>query len=231
VQGIELPVQGIRGLLGTNRWPRRLAWGGVALPPLVGGLTWIWGDNKGTAVAYGISAFVTGILMKGVFAWQSVAMLGEARRTGALELLLSTPVSDREIRAAHAENLKDTFGAPFATLYALDWAIPIAVSTAIGGIEESFALLFLISLGGLLMTALHWRAMTLGGLWWGRNETRPTVAFAKNYLLCTVLSLPLLSFCCIGLGVPLIMTAFLTAKLRLPLRVLLTEKETTARPG
>lgn len=222
----ELPVKAVQHLLSASPWPRRMAWWCVVIVVLITTSVGIVIGKDAGASTYAISAFVAGLLCKGLFAWQSVGLLAEAGRTGSLELLLCTPVSDREIRRAHTESLKATFLWPLLTLYVLDW---IAASLVIPWGDQGggpYGVFLTISLVGMGITALQCWAMMLGGLWWGLNETRPTVAFAKNYLLSSILCLPLMYFCLIGLAVPLILIAWLTAKLRRPLRVILTDRDT-----
>jgi len=225
LQADDLPVGAVQQLLSASPWPRRVAWVCVVIVALTTAAVGIVIGRDAFTRTYAISAFVAGLLCKGLFAWQSVGLLAEARRTGALELLLCTPVSDREIRRAHTASLRATFLWPIVTLYLLDW-IAASLVTRWGGLSGGLYGVFLvINLVGLAITVLQCRAMLLGGLWWGLTESRPTVAFAKNFLLSSILCLPLMYFCLIGLAVPLILIAWLTAKLRRPLRVILTDQD------
>jgi len=217
-----LPVQAVQFLLAGHSQARRWAWGAVFLPSLCF-LICLVNADAGTALGTFVgTGFAVGLILKGLYAWEAVGPLNEARRVGTLELLLSTPDTDRAVWSAQARHLDNCFLGPFLVLYGLDFLViggSIWHSDQGGGVVT----IILSCLIGGLLTLLQCRAMSLGGLWWGLREERPTIAFAKNFLLGTGLSLPLMYFCCAGFLVPLILSAWLSNRLRLPMRVLLTE--------
>lgn len=217
-----LPVQAVQLLLAGHSQARRWAWGAVFLPSLCF-LIFLVADNATTALGTFVgTGFAVGLILKGLYAWEAVGPLNEARRVGTLELLLSTPVTDRAVWSAQARHLNNSFLGPFLVLYGLDLlAIGCGIVFWNQGAEMGMA--FVGCLMGGLLTLLQCRAMSLGGLWWGLREERPTIAFAKNFLLGTGLSIPLMYFCCAGFVVPLILSGWLSNRLRLPMRVLLTE--------
>lgn len=215
----SLTQRAIGALLADNSRLRRTVWTGVLLPVIL----FIFADAidpKAAVPTYLVTAFVLGLILKGIFAWEAVAPVAEARHSGALEVLLTTAATDRDFRQAHNNYLAESFYAPMITLYAIDWVV-IAVSKVSGSSDGG--LIIFANLGGVVLTTFQVRAMALGGLWWGIREERATIAFAKNFLLGTVLPIPFMWFCCSGFAVPLILMAWLNAKLRLPLRILLTE--------
>lgn len=92
-----------------ERWPLRMTWAlaGVLGSLLIGMALWFyWLDSVSTVRMTGlqlwnvVSGLLTWLLFMGV-ATQAASFFVEARRSGLLELLLATPLSDRDIVSGH----------------------------------------------------------------------------------------------------------------------------------
>ncbi len=215
----SLPQMAVGRLLAVSLWPPRLAWCLVSLAGGVYVVFALWTGVESATGSYLLAATLSGLVLKGLFAWESVYALAEARRTGALELLLCTPVSDGDISSAHARYLSRAIGRPILALYALDALVCVAA-------PGDVALRGLLPMSGIgaLLTFMQCRAMILGGRWWGIREERSTMAFAKNFFWGTALSILLMWFCCLGLAVPLVVIAWLGPRVRRSSRDLLVER-------
>lgn len=198
----------LRALLACERWPVRVAWavGGVALVTMgLAHVPGIWADGCGQVI------LVLTVVIKGLMAWEVTSFIAEARRTGALELLLATPIRDAEIGAAVHSHL--------ARRYLLPLLLVVACQFAAGGAWSGSLLLPVIDSIGTLVQVL---ALGSVGLWFALSEPRPMVAFAKTFGATVILATALDFVCCIGLVIPPIMAAWAQSKLRLPYRDILS---------
>jgi hypothetical protein len=116
-----LPVNPVLWLMSSESGLRRIAWMIVwvwgAMVLLV---TLYWPNNGGASVylsLYGVSPF--GFLLKWLFALQACRFFVEARRSGALEMLLCTPLTSRDIIRGQVLALRNSFLWPIASLLAL----------------------------------------------------------------------------------------------------------------
>ncbi len=153
------------------------------------------------------------VLFKALFAWEATAFFGEARRTGALDLALTAPISDPEILAAHRRHLNGTMIVPLCVLVLAD------ALTAFCAGDPGFGIYAVI---GYLGTFLQCSAMTSAGSWLSMTERRPLIAFAKTLVFGALLPSVLNYACCIGLLIPPIILVWAQGKLRLPLREVLS---------
>ena len=147
---------------------------------------------------YGVRPF--GFLLKWLFALQACRFFVEARRTGALETLLCTPLTSRDILAGQALALKRTFFWPVVSFLALLF-VPagIQVFNAPAWNAPEMVTAFVQFLAGclycLLMVADCY-AVGAFGMWLALTLKKPGLAPALTILY--VLILP--SFLCV-LGV------------------------------
>ena len=147
---------------------------------------------------YGALPF--GFLLKWLFALQACRFFVEARRTGALETLLCTPLTSRDLISGQALALKRTFLWPVVTFLALlfvpaatqvliapTWSGPELLSAFIPFVSACFSCLTMVA---------DCYALGAFGMWLALTIKKPGLAPALTILY--VLVLP--SFLC-GLGV------------------------------
>jgi len=208
------------GQLGTQwaAWAVVLAW---ALVVVIGLAFPSWPFLSG----YFVMPF--GFLLKLLFAFQATRFLAEGRRNGALDLLLCTPLTSREIVHGHARALGRAFLWPLVAFLALVFAPPAIrlwhalvagnVDQAVSAFSGSFFNLpFVVRLGTDLL-ALCWFGMALA-----LTTRRPNLAPVLTVLF--VLILPsLFSFCWLDIVADIFFISWGIAKLQQDLRRLLAQ--------
>lgn len=192
----------IRALLAADRWPLYVTWGTVVLASLLA-LAGILKFDSGY-VLMGLA-----VVLKGLVAWEVTAFLGEARRTGALELLLATPLRDGDFNRAIHSHLAGRYLTPILLLVVCQYIYGFA--------NNGLHLAVVDSIGTLL------QVLVVGsvGTWFGLTETKPLMAFAKTFGITIVLATALNFMCCIGFAIPLLLGTWAQSKLRLSFREIL----------
>jgi ABC-type Na+ efflux pump permease subunit len=142
-------------------------------------MAWLaWAALRPTGAAL-LPALVFGaVVWQGILqfwmAWEASRRLCEDRRSGALEMLLSTPVRVDEIVSGQMRSLRRQFLLPILTVLALETVLLVVTLTALGpmsGEGPSF-MAVMVSVMGTLATS----AYGLGwlGLWMGLKSRRTT---------------------------------------------------------
>jgi ABC-type transport system involved in multi-copper enzyme maturation permease subunit len=194
-------------LMGMQKWPQRVAW-------FAGGTTVL----IALASAFGLAGagaggfkfpLLLGILVRGLMAWEVTSFIGECRRSGSLELILTTPLRDADVTRAVIRHLTARYLAP---------VLLMMVTALAGAIPNG---LFVPSLIDAIGAILQIIAIPAVGVWFGLTEPKPMVAFAKTFGFVVVLSTPLNFVCCVGFVIPPLMSAWAQSKLRLPFRDIL----------
>jgi len=117
-------------VLGEAPVMRRIVWGSLGAWCLI--LAWKWGtSNQGTIAYVGTIAFA--FLLKMLVAFQASRFFAESRSSGALELLLCTPMQNSDIIRAQWRKLRRLFLWPSIILILLG-ALSIAF---IGGVRRA----------------------------------------------------------------------------------------------
>ena len=185
------------------------AW--VMLVFVLGGLYWVWGSLQfersfaGDGDKY-VFNFATLLVMQLIIkCWagaEAAQRFGAERRSGALELLLCTPLSVREILRGQMQSLRRQFFWPAFVLLLL-WFLFLAtlILTSRGIFSDSGSLVLMI-LGTMVLLVLDLYALCWLGMWKGLNSRFVSRAILAN--LFTVLLLPCLLF-------GLIMAVFLSS--------------------
>ncbi len=163
-----------------------LVWGTLGL--LACG--WVWGLLKYghdwlTAELYSSTGLLLNILLKGWFAAEAGRQLTEDRKNGALELLLSTPLTVREILHGQWLALQRQFLGPLLAVFGIGIALMIATlrQTPIAD-ERTSALIFWIAALVLLLAdlaALYWVGMWQAII--AKNPNRATTASVLRVLV------------------------------------------------
>jgi ABC-type transport system involved in multi-copper enzyme maturation permease subunit len=152
---------------------------------------------SGSGMAYGL-AWLFGALLKLLFTLQACRFFVDARRSGALELVLSTPLTGREIIRGQWLALKRMFLGPVVVLLAAQ-LFPLAlhiyaIAYNTGGRQFGFDLLQ-VSLMFYKLAILPVDILAVGfvGMWLALSAKKPNLAPAMTILF--VLVLPKLAFC------------------------------------
>ena len=170
------------------------------LPLALAGAAWAWGIfefgrdwlNSGMYVATG---FLLSVTMKGYIGAEAGRRLIEDRKIGAMELLLSTPMSVRQILHGQFLALQRQFMLPVLVMFIVDlWLI---VSGLTGrDLNSSSAQTYWIWmwLAGMVMFVVDVTTLNWLGMWTGLSVRNPKHAFGAT--IVPVLALPW-----IGLGI------------------------------
>jgi hypothetical protein len=150
-------------------------------------------------------------LFRGLFAWEAVAFFGEARRTGALDLALTTPLADHELLGGHSRRVWTQLGPQACVLVVADFVAELAAGSQLG----------ILGIVADVTFALELVAMLKLGAWLSLTERRPLVAFAKTLVFAGVLPSVLLLPCCEGVAIPPLIIAWADGRLKLPIRQVL----------
>ena len=156
----------------------------VWLLVVVGGFAWAWGlwkyprtwNDEGMFV---FSAMITHAVLKIWLATEATRQLGMDRRSGALELLLSTPITVRQILQGQLWSLWKQFGPPSVVVLLTDLIFFTADS------DTSWKLFWIT-----IMVVFVLDMITLGwvGMWLGLAHKQPSRAAASA--IARVMALP-----------------------------------------
>ncbi|HEX4645320.1 MAG TPA: ABC transporter permease, partial [Verrucomicrobiae bacterium] len=165
-------------LLGTNpvlwlncrdRLQPWYVWGALIV---LGGL-WFWGyrENSRNWLEPGacvVSLYVVNTVLKFWIASEGARHLPNARRSGALELLLATPLEVRDILRGHLLALQRQFAGPILVVLALHGMVLVAGLSQMHNTdteEQTSWVLFVLLVGGALVgdaITLGWVSLALG---------------------------------------------------------------------
>lgn len=172
--------------------PRSRAWWNW-LPLIVAGAGWIWGysqfrDDWFHPATYGFTAFVLSLVYKAMIGSEAGRRLLEDRKFGALELLLSTPLSVRDILHGQQLSLARQFFIPIAVMLFADLIMLVAGlrHPQMSSTEGKYWLL--AGSGGLIMFVTDTIALYWMGMWHGLSNKNPRRAFGGA--IAPILTLP-----------------------------------------
>jgi hypothetical protein len=202
-----LDANPLGALMGIQKWPQRVAWFASGTAVLVAIASAF--DLTVTVSGFLQIPLLLGILVRGLMAWEVTSFIGECRRSGALELVLTTPIRDADVTRAVVRHLTRRYLAPIALMM-----VPTLAASIPSGL---FVPAIIDGIGAILQII----AIPTVGIWFGLTEPKPMVAFAKTFGFLIVLSTPLNFFCCVGFAIPPLMSAWAQSKLRLPFRDIL----------
>jgi ABC-type transport system involved in cytochrome c biogenesis permease component len=171
--------------LGRDRLKPAYVWGWLA----VLGLLWLWGYHMFRSAmldpaTYCLAAYALHTFLKLWLASESCRCFAEHRRTGALELILSTPLNVDQILDGAMRALKRQFLGPALLILLVDFLL------LLGGMREEadFAdwVMLMFALAGLFIADLYTLAWV--GMWLGLKARKTSRATAGN--VARVLILP-----------------------------------------
>lgn len=198
-------------------WAVVVACGGTVLALLL--------INPGSATSivfshYGVAPF--GFVLKVLFAFQTCKFFSEGRRDGSLELLLCTPLTNREIVRGHALGLWRSFCWPLAAFLACLFA-PLGVRLASGilsfRMEPALGALGGSILGGIYTVRMLMDLLAVCWLGMGLAISIKKPQLATGLTILYVLILPaVLSFCFFDIIPDIFFIAWGMAKTKTDLR-------------
>jgi ABC-type transport system involved in multi-copper enzyme maturation permease subunit len=167
------------------------------------GVIW-WNESRGVVSLWAIfgCAILFHLVLAVWVAFEACNSFADARGTGALELLLSTPISVRQILRGQHLALRELFVGPIILLLAVEacliagqvWMIS---QNGASGLER--VLLVLLLGFCLVWFVLDLFAVAEVGMWFGLTAQKPTQALTRTILLVLVAPLFLL-MCCWPVG-------------------------------
>jgi hypothetical protein len=183
-----LAINPILWLACRDRAALACLWAGIAIAAVV----WAWGAIKhprdwlepSTLFA---TAFILHLMLKLWLAQQACRHFPEERRSGALELLLSTTLSVEEILSGHRRGLWRQYAGPLAVVLLVDGAFILTRLNQRGDGEEIIA--FLVGMVALVADSF---AIIWVGLWLGLNM--PQTNRAVGGVVGRLLVLPWVAF-------------------------------------
>lgn len=139
-------------------------------------------------------ALLLNLLLAAWVAAKACFMIADARASGALDLLLTTPISPAQIVNGHMEALKRQFVAPFVTLCIAEVGIValLDITTA-----DKMALAIIVTLIGAGLMAAQLMSAAWFGLWAGLTTKRSAHAVAKTIIYVLVVPTLLMSCWCL----------------------------------
>ncbi len=178
---------------------RRSPWIIVWIAAAIALTTWAIGQGNPTV---GWSLFIGAVVLHFVInvwvASEACYSFADARSSGAMELLLSTPLTVRQIVRGQQLAIKDFFFRPVLVLVAVETVLMIAqivtLSASNTGSWSPVAVFILVgfSIGWFVLDLF---AVSRVGMWFGLTSAKPTHALTKTVLYVLVLPL-LVAPCC-----------------------------------
>jgi ABC-type Na+ efflux pump permease subunit len=166
---------------------------------------WLWGYIKVgpdwlNVSIYFTTGLVLNVLVKGWFASEVGRQLAEDRHRGTLELLLSTPLTVRDILRGERLALQRQFLGPLLLVLAACFVMMIAAIRNTG-VEEDHALWILVWIGGMLMLLADLAGLYWVGLWQALVSKNPRTAASAS--VARMLVLPWVIFALVALALSL----------------------------
>lgn len=219
-------ISGGNGLTGIT-WMIALCWAVAAL----GGLQWY--PRVVTWPVLVLAAKAVGLILKILFVSQVTRFFVEARRSGSLELLLCTPVTDAEILRAHTRHLGRGFLGPVILLLLPILAAMLVAKefAGVAGSRWSFLGAQTHWTGLWLIPTIITDFLALGtvGLWLALSMKRPALAPGVTALL--VLLPPLFLLCIPDIFYNALLIAWARERLGHDFRKRITEQLTREQPA
>ena len=162
---------------------------------------WIWGLLKFhrdwlNSGLYFTTAFILNVLLKGWVAAEAGRQLAEDRKRGALELLLSTPLSVREILRGQRLALQRQFLGPLLTVLLIEVVLMLATAKETAT-QDEIGFMMKTWTAGMLMLIADVIALYWVGVWQAMISRNPNRA--PSATVARVLVLPWIVFALVAL--------------------------------
>jgi hypothetical protein len=186
-------------MLSRDRASATPVWVVVVLTAIPGlALSFFFEGASFLAYPYIICALILHLAIAVWVAAQACFLIADARKSGALDLLLTTPIKPSQIVDGHIEALKRQFLAPIAVLCFLEFVILLNfLGFNPGQTGDCFALSTIFGLMLAAMIATDLLAVTWFGLWMGLTSKRSAHAVARTVIYVLVLPLVLVGCWCL----------------------------------
>lgn len=215
---------------GQGRRPILWTFVGLVAVVALGG----WFFDPGTQ-SVSVFLFITTVVSFLVLAMWVVSeachLFASARDSGALELLLCTPMSTKQIVRGNFLGLRRIFFRPVVALVVLLSLLMVAqFSLALAGGEPRLSVGFTFGFCAfqLLLSVMDLFAVAHFGMWMGLSQKKPARAVTRTVLL--VLVLPMTGLCCyflwpfIGVAKDLMFISYAQEQLRRHFRSIVTDR-------
>lgn len=177
--------------VGRERWRVYIVWFALG----VVGLVWLWGALKYGRDWVGLPAYlITGLVLtvglKLGVASEAGHAFGEDRRSGALELVLATPLSVGEIVRGQLLALKRQFVAPGCLTLGLCFLFLLltVADTRLGDQGDERIGMISLWVAGMIVFVADCAALAVVGMWHGLTQRHPSRAASTT--IAWVLGLP-----------------------------------------
>jgi ABC-type transport system involved in multi-copper enzyme maturation permease subunit len=161
-------------LASRNQLKTRLLWGAVAVA-LLAWLGWRWQTGPGSETWN--STFFIALFLQAPLKWlvasEASQRWTQEQQTGALELLLTTPLPVSEILRGHWLSLGRLFGVPALAILLVE-ILTLVVSGAFSGPRSEMGVMTLV---GAVVFLWDLYALAWVGLWLGLSSRKPNQAF------------------------------------------------------
>ncbi len=218
---------------------RVLVWVAVLAGSLLGvGLSVVVMVSKSSPISILVVFMLLHLTLSLWLATEACSVFATARDSGALELLLCTPLSMREILHGHLLGLTRAFQRPLIVLLAVEAVLLVAFLVVKWNAGTALQILFFNVIGAGMFSAIAVMdlfAVARYGMWTGLISKKPGRALAKTVLV--VLGPMVITPCCaviwpvVGLLKNVVIMSYAQEQLRRHFRAVITERYGTADDG
>lgn len=202
-RGKLLAINPIWWLTTRHTHQRAWLWAICGTASIAGIVSWLaLGGNSGALWIIFGSALLLHLALAVWLAFEACNSFADARSTGAMELILSTPLSVREILRGQHLALRHLFFGPIALLLGVELLLLAAQTwrmTQSGGSAFERVILVLVLGFCIVWFVLDLFAVAEVGMWYGLTSQKPTQALTRTVLYVLILPLFVLP-CCSAVG-------------------------------
>ncbi|HEY0454936.1 MAG TPA: hypothetical protein VGE41_01075 [Verrucomicrobiae bacterium] len=201
---------------------RAAVWLVICLICLAAGVFWRIASGSGLNGTFSVAGLLVNYAMVVWVAAKACQCFPESRSSGALELLLVSPVTVKNIVDGHLSALERHFLVPFVLLFCAEFFFAILQAASP---HQADPIAFLMMGYGIFLFAFEIYAAAYLGLWMGLRSRKQTQALTKT--LVYLLIVPLLLFPCwpfVMIIKNIIIINFAKEQIRLHFRFYVTER-------
>jgi hypothetical protein len=206
-----LAINPVWWLTSRHTHQRRWLWAVVLLLVVAGVIAWLecQGDTSALWAVFGCAIAVHLGLAVWV-AFEACDSFAGARATGAMELLLSTPLHVRQILRGQHLALRELFFGPIAFLLAVETIMVVAqlwiMSQGGASVFEHLGIMLVLGFC-LVWFVVDLFAVAEVGMWYGLTSAKPTAALTRTILFVLILPLLVMAIPCFWAIAPGLMVA------------------------